>query len=82
VNFRFLEFNAMHYVAEFMERPLFEGTEPEQLYALLYREDAHRDWQRVGRFHARARLAVVDGEFEAVFAFAGDPPLRPVLLRP
>src|ERR1043165_9603231 len=50
VAFTFREFNAMHYVAEFIEGPLFTRPESEQLYGLLHTPNRVRSWQQVGRF--------------------------------
>ena len=74
VVFAFREFNAMHYVAEFIEGPLFTRTESEQLYALLYPRGPERGWQQVGRFHARAALVSIGEDTEASFEFAANPP--------
>jgi hypothetical protein len=74
VAFRFREFNAMHYVAEFIEAPLFTRAESEQLYALLYAPNRQRAWQKVGRFHARAALLEIADGTEASFEFAGETP--------
>jgi len=74
VAFTFREFNAMHYVAEFIEGPLFTRPESEQLYALLYAPNRLRAWQKVGRFRARAALIERAEGMEASFEFASNPP--------
>ncbi len=74
VAFTFREFNVMHYVAEFIEGPLFTRPESEQLYGLLYAPNGQRTWQKVGRFQARAAFSHVGDETEASFEFAPNPP--------
>lgn len=74
--FTFREFNAMHYVAEFIESPLFTRSESEQIYGLLYTPKQVRSWQKVGRFYARAGLLDVAEGTEASFEFAANPPRR------
>ena len=64
----------MHYVAEFVEGPLFTRPESEQLYGLLYTPKLVRSWQQVGRVYARAGLLDVAEGTEASFEFAANPP--------
>lgn len=70
VAFTFREFNAMHYVAEFIEGPLFTRPESEELYGLLYARGREHGWQKVGRFHARASITEQSENSEARFEFA------------
>ena len=70
VAFTFREFNAMHYVAEFIEGRLFTRSESEKLYGLLSAPDSRRTWHKVGRFDARAALIEVPEATEARFEFA------------
>jgi hypothetical protein len=75
VAFTFREFSAMHYVAEFIEAPLFTRTESDRLYGLLYAERP-RVWEKVGRFHVRGALLNVADGTEASFEFAPDRPFE------
>lgn len=74
VAFTFREFNAMHYVAEFIEGPLFTRSESEHLYGLLHAPNRQRVWQKVGRFHAKSALLEAAEGMEARFEFAANPP--------
>lgn len=69
VTFSFREFNAMHYVAEFMECRLFERSEAEQLYASLY-DPKGPAWKRLARFQVRAEFVRLQGGMQARFSFA------------
>lgn len=72
VAFTFREWIAMHYVAEFIECPLFTRAESEQLYALLYSSDGAR-WEPLGRFKARAAFSSVGETTEVAFEFGVSP---------
>ena len=74
VAFTLREFNAMHYVAEFIESPLFTIAESEQLYALIYAPGREHGWKQIGRFHAHAGLVNMSEGTEASFEFAANPP--------
>ena len=69
VAFAFREMNTMHYVAEFIESPLFTSSESEQLYALLYSSNGP-SWQPLQRFSARAKFTDLGETVQAVFEFA------------
>jgi hypothetical protein len=75
VGFTFREFREMHYVAEFIEAPLFTRAESDRLYGLLYAERP-RVWEKVGRFYARGALLNVADGTEASFEFAPDRPVE------
>jgi len=75
VAFTFREFNAMHYVAEFIEAPLFTHKEIERLYGMLY-ADRPRAWEKVGRFYARGALLNVADGTEVSFEFSPELPLE------
>lgn len=75
VAFTFREFSAMHYVAEFIEAPLFTHKEVEWLYGLLYAERP-RAWEKVGRFYARGALLNVADGTEVSFEFSPERPLE------
>ena len=70
VTFTFREFTAMHYVAEFIESPMFTRTESERLYALLYARSGRDQWERVERFHTRVLYETQAEHTEVRFEFA------------